>query len=91
MLKVKLRVRTQKWDSSRLEYRRVQVLSLFFDHVFFSIFRPHGSACACFKLKECQLAFTERRTYSRYIYIYIIYEKSTVQLTSVGLTQARPN
>jgi len=39
-----------------------------------------------FGLKECQFAFTERRTYDRYIY-----EKSTVQLASVGLAQARPN
>ena len=40
-----------------------------------------------FGLKECQFAFTERRTYDR----YILYEKSTVQLASVGLAQARPN
>ena len=35
-------------------------------------------------VKECQLAFTERHTYGRYI-------KSTVQLTCVGLAQARPS
>ena len=29
------------YDSYRLEYRRVS--SLFFDHVFFSIFCPHGT------------------------------------------------
>ena len=38
---------------------------------------------------KSQSAFTERRTYGRYI--IIIYEKSTVRLTSVGLAQARPN
>ena len=48
----------------------------------------HRSACACFGLKESQsLAFTERHIYT-HIYIY---EKSTIQLTSVGLAQARPN
>ena len=41
-----------------------------------------------FRLKECQLAFTERCT--TYIYIYIC-ENSTVRLASVGLAQAHPN
>ena len=41
-----------------------------------------------FQVKRVQLAFTE---YVRQINIYIIYEKSTVRLTSVGLAQARPN
>ena len=36
-------------------------------------------------VKKSQLAFTERRMTDN------IYEKSTVQLASVGLTQARPN
>ena len=58
----------------------------------FSIFRPHGSACACFGLKELNLHL--RNTYGRYIiiiYNIYIYEKSTVQHASVGLAQARPN
>ena len=42
--------------------------TLFFDHLFFSIFRPHGSACAMFRVKRVQLAFTE---YVRQINIYI--------------------
>ena len=57
----------------------------------FSIFRPHGSACTFLGSKECQFAFYGT-TYVWQIYIYIYkYEKSTIQLASVGLAQARPN
>ena len=53
------------------------------------IFHPHlNSACAMFRVKRvnCHL----RNDVRWIIYIYI-YEKSTVQLASVGLAQARPN
>ena len=88
-MKVKVWVRAQKYDSSRLEYRRVRVPSLFFDHVSFQYSSCMDRHAQCFGLKKCQLAFTEWHTYGRYK--YIIYEKSTVQLVSVGLTQACPN
>ena len=70
---------------TRVPYR-VQLPSLFFEHLFFLIFRPHRSACAM------KFNLHLRNTYGRYVYIYIyIYEKSTVRLTSVGLAHARPN
>ena len=55
----------------------------------FSIFHPHGSACAMFRVKRVNLHLrNDINTADIYIYIR---EKSIVQLTSVGLAQARPN
>ena len=63
---LKLWVKAQKWDSSRLEYHRVS--SLFFYHVLFSIFCPHRSVCACmFRLKRVTTSIYGA-TYIRQIY-----------------------
>ena len=65
-LNVKLWVRAQNYDS-RLEYS-------LYSHMTMCSFRYSVCTCTrraqCFGLKECQFAFTERRT--------IIYENSTV-------------
>ena len=45
----------------------------------------HGSACAIFRVKRMSICIYGMT------YVRQIYEKSTVQLTSVGLAQAHPN
>ena len=55
--------------SSAVKHRLLIIHTVYFDHVLFSIYSVLTcTRCAqCFGLKECKLAFTERRTTDIYI------------------------